>query len=219
MKTFLRLVFFLTLLLILNFPLPFGKAENLPSPTDSPWFLPIELNDNNTKISFEVDSTWHRIHGKTSGIHGRLWLEESNDPGSIRGTISIPVGQFDTNNSSRDSRLREVMKAEKFSEVTFSLNSVENICSPQSLIGDDSCLGNATGSLSIEDHKELVPVNFSVSRSPTGFVIIGTAIFSWRSYPIVDPSILIAKLDDQVTISFTVNTISRLSTSNPINKN
>lgn len=209
MKAFFKLAYSLSLLLILLLlRLPLANAQNpehdLPA-TVSTWYLPLELNDGNTSISFEVDSTWHLIHGKTSGIRGNIWLELPTDPQSIRGNISIPVDRFDTDNSSRDSRLRKVMNSEQFSNVTFSINSVENLCLPQTLLANGQCSGSARGLLSIENHEEVIPLTFSVSHSPTGFTIVGTADFSWRMFPIEDPSILVARLDDNVKITFTVN--------------
>ncbi len=191
-----------------------SKAEDLQTDLmETSWYLPLELNDRNTSISFEIDSTWHLIHGKTSGIRGRVWLEEPNDPKSIHGDVSIPVSLFDTDNSSRDERLREVMNAKKFGDVTFSINLVEKLCLPQSLIPNEGCSGSATGSLSIGGHEEVVPLIFLVTRTLNGFTIVGTAVFSWRIFPIEDPSILVAQLDDDVKVSFTVDTTARSATS------
>jgi len=83
------------------------------------WNLPQQLSDTNTTVTFEVDSTWHLVEGKTAGIHGRVWLENQADTNSINIEVSLPVARFDTDRESRDEKLRTVMYAQRYPEVSF----------------------------------------------------------------------------------------------------
>jgi hypothetical protein len=70
------------------------------------WNLPQDLRDENTKVEFLVDSTWHVVNGSTAGIRGRAWLQTPSDYRSIRAELRFPVGGFNTGNERRDRRLR-----------------------------------------------------------------------------------------------------------------
>lgn len=185
-----------------------GSAQ-IPEPPEAGWLLPVTLSDANTAVHFAVDSTWHMIHGKTSGLAGELHLADPADPMSIRGTVKIPVAKFDTDNSSRDSRMREVLNEPKYGSVEFTLESVTGTCRPEDLKEGQSCTAKASGVLLIADHKEPVSIDFSITRNTAGFLAGGSAQFSWRLFPIEDPSILIAKLHDDVTVEFQVITAAR----------
>lgn len=170
------------------------------TPDGQTWPLPAKLGDDNTTVTFEVDSTWHTIHGKTSGVAGEVHLENPAQPDSIRGKITIPVGKFDTDNSSRDSRLREVMSEDKYANIEFELQSFAGSC-PQPLPAA-GCTGSAVGILKIADHEEPVNLDLKIAPAEAGLVVAGKSTFSWRIFPIEDPSILIAKLYDDVTVKF-----------------
>jgi polyisoprenoid-binding protein YceI len=186
-----------TVLLIALLP---GVASADPSADQPNWSLPAKLDDTNTTVTFEVDSTWHTIHGKTSGLSGELHLADPTQPDSIRGTITIPVAKFDTDNSSRDSRLREVMSETKYSRVEFVLESFAGGC-PQE-ISASGCKTSAEGTLKIADHSETVKIDLTVTRANNSTYVEGTSKLSWRAFPIEDPSIMIAKLYDDVTVKF-----------------
>ena len=177
-----------------------GAASADPSTEQPNWPLPVSLDDSNTTVTFEVDSTWHTIHGKTSGVSGDLHLADPVQPDSIRGTITIPVAKFDTDNSSRDSKLREVMSETKYNNVEFVLDSFAGGC-PQA-IPASGCKTSAEGTLKIADHSETVKIDLTVTRANNSTYVEGTSKLSWRAFPIEDPSIMIAKLYDDVTVKF-----------------
>ena len=66
------------------------------------------------------------------------------------------------------------------------------------------CSAAAAGKLSIAGHEEAVNPSLSVRKGGNGYIVAGTATFSWKLFPIEDPSILVARLDQNVSIKFTV---------------
>ncbi|HQH26188.1 MAG TPA: YceI family protein [Oligoflexia bacterium] len=164
------------------------------------WHLPHDLNDRNTTIIFEVDSTWHLIEGKTSGMSGKVYLADPADYRSVRVELSLPVSRFDTDNSMRDSRLREVMAAAQFPYVMFALDEVENVCDPVELAEDQGCSGVIKGRLTIREITKKLEFPAEVRRRGGAYIVAANAVFRWGDFGVEDPSILVAKLKPEVTV-------------------
>jgi len=168
------------------------------------WNLPQDITDNNTKVTFEVDSTWHLVEGKTSKLSGKVWLDKPADPKSVRALIHFPVRAFDTDGEGRDERMREVMAAESYPEVAFEALGVDGLCSPSELQTVTSCAALLYGKLTIRGVSKEVLIPINVSRLGTAFKIAGKQELKWGEYGVEDPSIFIAKLKPVVTVSFEV---------------
>lgn len=168
------------------------------------WNLPAELNDKNTKVGFQVDSTWHLIHGTTKGVTGKAWLENENDPSSVRAKVSLPVNSFNTDNSSRDSRMREVMQADKFNEVVFELVSLGEGCSPTALESLPECRVAGHGRITIRGVTHEVDLPMVVKLKAGTYQVAGTAKIKWPDFGVEDPSILVARLAKEVEVHFAV---------------
>lgn len=204
----MKLAIPLLLLFVAQLPPNCARAEA--------WNLPLTLDDNNTHISFEVDSTWHLIHGKTSGVKGNVLAKDPGDPKSIHGEIRVPVVSFDTDSPRRDTRLREVMGADTFSEVVYKLSSVETNCSPNSTEGlapenpgpenhEEECALSLHGTLTIRDKTLPWDIHASLLTDSGGFTLKGKGTVRWADFGVDDPSIFIAKLRPDVLISLIVN--------------
>lgn len=174
----------------------------LPSPKH--WNLPVQLNDQNTRISFEVDSTWHLVEGKTSGVSGAIWLADQGDPLSIRGDIKIPVARFNTDWESRDEELRHVMDIAHYPDVSFHLAGTQSLCKPDSLVEAASCTGELLGDLEIKSHRAPQAVGVQVRRDGDDFIVAGDFSINWSEFGVEDPSILIAKVQPQAKIMFEI---------------
>lgn len=170
----------------------------------TPWNLPSTISDTNAHISFEVGSTWHLVKGKTNFVSGKAWLENLNDPKSIRASITVPVQKFDTDSENRDKRLREVMSADSFPLVKLTVQNVEKICPVESVTTDTTCPIILNSVLNIRDQSKSIRVEAILERHNDDFVISGEFNLLWADYGVEDPSILIAKLDPKVTVHFQI---------------
>ncbi len=175
------------------------------------WEIPQQLSDSNTEVTFEVDSTWHLVKGTTSAVDGRIWLADSHDPLSIRATVRFPVKEFVTGSESRDERMREVMDSERFPYVTLAVDSFKPHCAPETLTSAAPCSVTLGAHLSIRGNAR--PLSLAaVLRQESGIVTLsGSTRFLWADFGVEDPSILVAKLDPEVVISYSVRlpTVSR----------
>ena len=189
---------FLTALL----PLFFLHTKAAADPTN--WKLPLQLNDSNTTVNFEADSTWHVVHGTTKGVRGKIWSSDQSDPSSVLSEIFFPVGNFNTDNDSRDEKLREVMAEVNFKDVVFRSTKLEGGCTPETVINKGSCSAALVGNLEIRGQTKPVKIDCTIKKEGQGFQIDGSLPIKWPDYGVEDPSIIIARLDKIVTVHFKV---------------
>lgn len=171
----------------------------------APYALPLILNDSNISVSFEVDSTWHLVKGSTAGISGKIWQENPSDLNTIVATISIPVEQFNTDNSSRDERMREVLHADKYPLVQYSLQQVQTDCPPSTDSNTLPCAIKLRGTVEISGTQKPIEISGTMQRDQDGFLVQGETNLSWKDFGVEDPSIFIARLDEDVHVSFQVH--------------
>jgi len=168
------------------------------------WNLPATLGPSDITISFEVDSTWHTVHGKTTSTQGKAWLSNPKDFKSVQADISVPVLTFETANSRRDKRLREVMAADEFSNVKFKLSKATGICSPDKVVTEIPCAFKIFGDLTIRGKTKSIESKANIEKINNDFIISGSFLTDWADYGVEDPSILIAKLEPTVSITYKI---------------
>lgn len=166
------------------------------------WKTPMNLDDSNTAVSFEVDSTWHLVEGKTSGVQGGFVIDAED---RLEGEVSVPVEKFDTDRSSRDERLREVMDEPDFKTVTFRVQSATPLCKPDAVSVNGNCDGHINGALTIRDVTKEVDVPYSIKLEGDKYKAVGSFPIQWSEFGVEDPSILIAKVDPTAVISFSIS--------------
>ncbi len=168
------------------------------------WKLPMEVNDTNTTVGFELDTTWHMVHGKVPNGSGKIWLSDPKDPTSINAELMFPVSKFDTDNSSRDETMREVMESEKFPVVKIDIRGMaENRrCAPSDVSFQTPCEALLLGSLNIHGVTRELKLGVQISEDSGGYKVSGRLPFDWASFGIEDPSIFIARVDPTVTVIF-----------------
>ncbi len=170
------------------------------------WMPPGEVSAETVKINFEVDSTWHLIKGEIPEVSGKIWLDNKSDPTSIRANLVASVSSFDTDNSSRDKELRHVMDADKFPNVSLIIKGFEGEpCSPIKVEKTGECKGSLKSNLTIRDVSKELSLPYVVRKGSDYYEIKGEFKIKWAEFGVEDPSILIAKLDDTVKVSYSLN--------------
>jgi polyisoprenoid-binding protein YceI len=166
------------------------------------WNLPSPLNDTNTTVSFVVDSTFHTINGTTKNLEGAVSLRDKHDPLSIVVDLKIQVKTFDTDWDSRDEKLQECMASETFPLASFTSRRLSDSCKPVVIDIAGRCSGKLAGTLTMRDVSREVELPVEIIKEEGAYLITGSLPVQWADYNIEDPSILIAKLDPTVTISY-----------------
>lgn len=156
---------------------------------------PLTLTPTNTHVEFFVDSTWHTVHGKVPDVAGSIQLERPGEISSARAEVHFRVNAFDTENSSRDERMREVLAAEQFPEVVFKEGILAGKCDLTGLMLAQECEDVLSGKLMIRGHEETVSFPVQMKREQNEIRFSATTDVDWTRYGVEDPSIIIAKLD------------------------
>ena len=166
------------------------------------WNLPAPLHDENTSVSFVVDSTWHTINGTTKGLAGSISLKEKQDPLSVVVDLKIQVRSFDTDWDSRDEMLQECMASETYPLASFVSRRLSEGCKPTVIDIAGRCSGTLSGVITMRDVSKEVDLPVEIIKERDFYIIKGSLPIQWAEYNIEDPSILIAKLDPIVIISY-----------------
>ena len=185
------------MLIVFNF-IADSVAENL---ADN-WFLPVTLSDQNTKVRFELDSTWHMVHGIVKNISGSAKLKDLSDKSSVSLLVRFPVRSFNTDNRSRDKELRHVMGTEEFPDVIFEADRLLDGCTPERVAAEMTCADLLESALTIRGVRKLVRVPIIIAFNNSKFTIKGSLPIRWSEFGVEDPSILIARVDPIVTVHF-----------------
>jgi polyisoprenoid-binding protein YceI len=164
------------------------------------------FSDDKIQITFEVDSTWVLVRGNISGVNGNYSVDSGKDYPTVTGKIKIPVENFKTGSESRDEHMREVMAADKFKDVSVSIEGFNVICTPWQLgVVDQSCSGSLNAKLEIRDVTKAVQLPYTLAKkTDKDFVASGEIQLNWAEYNVEDPSILIAKLDPVVKVLYSI---------------
>jgi polyisoprenoid-binding protein YceI len=164
-------------------------------------YLPKKIGDNEISIKFSVDSTWHLVEGKTSGLSGSVgFVDETKQ--KIQGQVILPVKKMDTDLSMRDEKMYRVMKAEVFPEIEFALEEVDKLCEEEQLAGGVACQIELIGKLTIAGVSKQLRIPAILQEQGKNLIISGKTSLKWKDYGIEDPSILVAKLNDTATVDF-----------------
>lgn len=172
----------------------------------APWNLPKLLTTSNAKVKFQVDTTWHMVHGAAKEIKGELLLTDPARYDSVSGKIIIPVAALDTDNSSRDETMRESMHADKFPEIQYKFERMDKICAPDTLTSGIACPFEINGNLTIRNVSRNVLLKGKVIFNGFNYVVSGETTIKWQDYGVEDPSIFIASVypDTKIEIEITL---------------
>lgn len=167
------------------------------------WNLPLTLSEKNVRVSFELDSTWHTVHGTALTVTGHVGLRNLGDPNSIEAHVSIPVDKLDTENSMRDKKMRKVMSADKYPNIIFKSSTPSFSCLPGAITKNGSCFETISGNLTIMKESKNVSIPIEIRADEQGgYVVRGKIMLSWAEYGVEDPSILVARVDPEVQVRF-----------------
>lgn len=178
--------------------IPFTNANSA-----SLWNLPLEVNDQNTTVAFEVDTTWHIVYGKITNVSGFVKLENPSDPMSIISEIIFPVKNFSTGWDKRDQSLHDHMKLEKYPNAILKTYKVKGSCTPEA-VDNGVCEEKLIGTLTICDVTKEIEIDIKIEKTTSEYDVKGTYSFKWAEYNIDDPSMVVAKVDPIVKVNYSI---------------
>jgi polyisoprenoid-binding protein YceI len=157
------------------------------------------------QIAFELDTTWHTVEGSVKEISGHLSLPNFKDPRTIAATLSIPVASLDTDSKSRDEEMRDSMEESRFPAITVRVPEIRPSCEEAALSLAPDCNYATQAIVTIRDVTLPIDLKGTIRRNAVGTIVVdGTTQLDWSKFGVKDPSILIAKVDETVQISFQI---------------
>jgi polyisoprenoid-binding protein YceI len=162
---------------------------------------PLTLSAEQITTKFQVDSTWHLIKGVIKEASGVL----SRESNGYRLVATFPLSSFDTEMTSRDEKLRTVMHQDLFPNATIDFTVSGDTCPIATLSINDKCSVEAQGKITIAGKTLDLRIPVDVERDSQAILRIhAQTVLQWRAFGIDDPSILVAKLYEDVTVDFFV---------------
>ena len=176
-----------------------------PSAYAQHWNLPAELSPKTMEISFKIDTTWHTVHGVVKSISGRASLPTPKDPRTISATLTIPVASLDTGSESRDEEMRECMDVAIYPSITVEVPEIRPSCEERALTAEPACPYSTKGSITIRNVTLPSAITGTIRRNTRGDIVVdGATQINWAHFGVKDPSILIARVNEDVSISFQI---------------
>jgi polyisoprenoid-binding protein YceI len=149
-------------------------------------------------VGFDATSNLHAFSGSAESFEGTL------DTDALRGLLRIQTASLTTRLGPRDARmLNYCLEATRFAEVQL---RVEDIEGDTALLRASSGSGSITlvGTLTVRDVSRPVRVMASVSHEGGGLRIRGQHALRWTDFGVPDPSVLVARLEPDLTVTFDV---------------
>lgn len=157
------------------------------------------LDAAQSTLTFEVDSTLHKVHGTADISDAKINLDRLSGEAAMPFKVVIPSASTDTAHGKRDTAMRKMLESDKYPEIIWEAESVN--CDISDTSGAAVC--QADGMLTIRNITK--PSSFEVVLSMTDDAI--SAAGNWTlnrdDFELKTPSVLgIIRVDKEITINF-----------------
>jgi polyisoprenoid-binding protein YceI len=156
----------------------------------------LALSPERTTITFELDSTLHRVHGTARLLPSALRFEP--DGGAVSGRIAIDAASLDTGNGLRDRHMHgKVLESERYPRIEFV---------PDALVVEERAASRARialeGRLRIHGGEFSLTVPAEVSAEGDGLRVVGSFRIPYVDWGMRDPSNFVLSVDREVLVHF-----------------
>ena len=104
----------------------------------------------------------------------------------------------------RDERMFEVMDSEHYRYATLAVDSFAPRCNVESFARGNHCPVEVLSRLTIRGIERAITLPGTLSRRDDLIELVGKVEFSWLDFGVEDPSILIAKLRPEMSVTYTI---------------
>jgi len=156
----------------------------------------LALSPHDTAITFELDSTLHRVHGSARLLAGSLHFDPAG--GAVRGSIAIDAASLDTGNGLRDAQMHgKVLESERYPRIEFvpDLLAVEESGASRARIA-------LAGALRMHGGEWPLTVPAEVSLEGDGVRVKGSFRIPYVDWGMRDMSNFLLSVDREVLVHF-----------------
>lgn len=157
------------------------------------------LAAEDSRLSFEVDSTLHAVRGLAEGIEGTLRFNPETFESVMPIVIRIPAAMLDTRSAKRDKAMRKMLQAGQFPYIIWEVTSVD--CVQARASGELLC--HAGGDLTIAGVTRRAEMVISAVLQENGLHSRGEWRFRREDFSLETPSVLgVIRVDQEIRVAF-----------------
>lgn len=149
-----------------------ARAEFPKPAANTSWVLPVTLNDDNTEVRYGYRMLGKDSSGRSHGIHGKVWLENS-DIRSVRAQMTIPAPQLNSAASDLLGPFAEMLKNTQLPAVTVTISRLVNLCLPREILPGKDCMASMEGRAQFGAISRDLKLPVRIQRKTDMFVVKG----------------------------------------------
>lgn len=178
----------------MRFPLDFALLAFTLAPAAVAQQQTYTLTPATSQVNFQLGGNTHAVHGSFHVTSGTVNFDESTH--SMSGRILVDPLTGDSGNSSRDQKMKkEVLEANRFSEISFQPQSFQGTIAPA---GDSTVQVSGNFNLHGASHNLTVPMH--LHRDGKHLTAETTFTVPYVQWGLKDPSIFVLKVAKEVSI-------------------
>ena len=168
--------------------------------TPPPRKLRYRLVPDESTLGFELPTTFHVVHGKTSAWHGDVEVDPGT-AGAMTGRIEIRADSIETGNAHRDLDVRDrVLEAAQHPQIVFELKNYKgNLARFASGATIDA---EVDGDLTIHGVTKPIQASVECAVLPDHVVVAGAVPVFWKAFGLRDLSRMFLKIKDPMMVVF-----------------
>ncbi len=153
-----------------------------------------------SKITFELPTTFHLVHGKVGSWSGSAEADPKS-PGTLHSRIAFRADSLETGNARRDAVMREqVLEASRFPEIVFEGKGYKGNLSkfePGATITSE-----LTGDVVIHGVSKPLQASVQCAVFDDHILIAGAVPIHWKQYGLRNMSTIFNRIQDPLTVLF-----------------
>lgn len=164
-----------------------------------------KFNNKDSKVTFNLSTNVHPVKAVVEKFKGHMNIKSADEKNidSVEGLLEIDTTSINTHISLCDTRIqKETLSTAKYPKITFKVSKIAIVSNKITI--DNTISLKLLGSLTIRDvtKKVEIPVKVNVSKDLLSAIVEGNYKVKFNDYNVPDPSVLIAKVDPVVDLSF-----------------
>ncbi len=167
----------------------------------------LAIDAGRSEIGFQMHTTWHDVEGKTRGIVGAITSEGGDIFKDGRVSISVEAASLETGNGRRDKTMREAhLETARFPAIAFvSTGPPEIVSSVADALGAyTEVTARLVGDLTVHGVTRPIVLSVTIRRDGKVWCVTGEAPVRLSDHGIPDPSLVFNRVQDLVTVRFSV---------------
>lgn len=177
-----------------------GAVALAGAPDEEPPLRPAlhryQVDPARSEVGFDGTSTLHDFTGRTRDVSGQVFVDFAHPTTFVAGQIECRAASLDTDNGSRDEKMREHLDVAHFPTITFSLARAEGERAAAREV-------DVAGSFAIHGVQREYHVTTTTERGSDGSLHVrGRAPVKLRDHGIVPPAVVMIEVGEVVQVWF-----------------